>query len=47
MRVIETISDLKAIIRTQKNLGRVIGLVPTMGYLHEGHFFCKSDAVWA
>jgi len=37
MRVIETISDLKAIIRTQKNLGRVIGLVPTMGYLHEGH----------
>ncbi|GAE89106.1 pantoate-beta-alanine ligase [Acetivibrio straminisolvens JCM 21531] len=37
MRVIETISDLKAIVRTQKSMGRTIGFVPTMGYLHEGH----------
>lgn len=37
MRVIEKISDIKAVIRSQKKSGRTIGLVPTMGYLHEGH----------
>lgn len=37
MRVIDKISDLKAIIRSQKNQGKSIGFVPTMGYLHEGH----------
>ncbi|KNY25450.1 pantoate--beta-alanine ligase [Pseudobacteroides cellulosolvens] len=37
MRVIEKISDLKAIIRSQKSSGKTIGFVPTMGYLHQGH----------
>jgi pantoate--beta-alanine ligase len=37
MRLIEHISDLKAIIRTQKKAGRTVGFVPTMGYLHNGH----------
>lgn len=37
MRFIEHISDVKAVIRTQKRSGKTIGLVPTMGYLHEGH----------
>lgn len=37
MRVIEKISDLKAVIRSQKLAGKTIGFVPTMGYLHEGH----------
>ncbi|MDP4182959.1 MAG: pantoate--beta-alanine ligase [Bacillota bacterium] len=37
MRVIERISDLKAVIRSQKASGKTIGFVPTMGYLHEGH----------
>ncbi|HEY9062676.1 MAG TPA: pantoate--beta-alanine ligase [Pseudobacteroides sp.] len=37
MRVIEKISDLKAVIRSQKLSGKIIGFVPTMGYLHEGH----------
>jgi pantoate--beta-alanine ligase len=37
MRVIERISDLKAVIRSQRSSGKTIGFVPTMGYLHEGH----------
>lgn len=37
MRIIEKISDLKAVIRSQKQAGKTIGFVPTMGYLHEGH----------
>jgi len=37
MRIVETINDLKAILRTYKKQGKSIGFVPTMGYLHEGH----------
>ncbi len=37
MRVIEKISELKAAVAAQRRAGRTIGLVPTMGYLHEGH----------
>lgn len=31
------ISELREIITKEKKLGRVIALVPTMGYLHRGH----------
>lgn len=37
MRVVEKISDLKAIIKSQKSNSKTIGFVPTMGYLHQGH----------
>ncbi len=37
MRVIEKIEDVKVLIKEQKSMGRTIGLVPTMGYLHRGH----------
>ena len=37
MRVVDRISDLKAIIRAQKKVGNAIGFAPTMGYLHDGH----------
>lgn len=37
MRVVENIADLKTIIRAQKREEKVIGFVPTMGYLHKGH----------
>lgn len=33
MLVIKNISDLKSLIRTQKEAGKTIGFVPTMGAL--------------
>lgn len=37
MDVINSVNELKALLESARNDGKSIGLVPTMGALHEGH----------
>jgi pantoate--beta-alanine ligase len=37
MQVHETIAGFRKALDAERAAGRVVGLVPTMGYLHEGH----------
>ncbi len=37
MKIVHTIAEIREFVRQARLAGRTVGLVPTMGYLHEGH----------